>query len=245
MNAVFKREIRFLFHSIPGICAIVAYLVVFGVLFTAYNLNFGYPEVDAVYLLGALPITAVCGVLGCTAFYDERKNQSGRFLAMLPLSRKDIVLGKFFARFVFLMIPTAVVALYPVILDSFGEINYLGSYSMLLALCFYQGFSLAISMMFSAVCKNVIIPFFCTCGIFLLGFLVPYVPTWLVGAVSEQTLATLQDITVFLSPYAQLDYFSIGIFDIRKIVWLAVFTSGALFVSWFCFNNGRGNKSEE
>ena len=232
MKAVFKREFYGCLRSAQGICIMTIYLLLSGLLFTVYNISYSYPNVEVVYSFIALPLTALVAVMGFTAFTVETKKGTDIFLSMLPISTSDVLVGKYLARLAFFMIPTAVTVIYPVILDSMGEVGYVGCYSMLFALCLYQAFVLALGMAVSSFCKKTLTSGVISISVLAVTFILPYVPIWLSGVASDEWLSVLTIGVAFLCPYSQFDYFSIGIFDLRKIVWFVSFTAALLFCAW-------------
>ena len=232
MKAIFKREFYGCLRSVQGISIMAIYLLLSGLLFTVYNISYSYPNVEVVYSFIALPLTVLVAVMGFTAFASEVKNGTDIFLSMLPVSYAQILVGKYLARFAFFMIPTAVTVIYPIVLDSMGEVGYVGCYSMLFALCLYQAFVLALGMAVSAFCKKTLISGVVSIAVLAVTFVLPYIPIWLGSVASDTSLATLTIVVAFLCPYSQFDYFSIGIFDLRKIVWFLSFTVALLFCAW-------------
>ena len=232
MKAIFKREFYGCLRSVQGICIMTIYLVLSGLLFAVYNISYSYPNVEVVYSFIALPLTALVAIMGFTAFTSESKKGTDMFLSMLPVSSSDVLVGKYLARLVFFMIPTVVTVIYPIILDSMGEVGYAGCYSMLFALCLYQAFVLALGMAVSAFCKKTLTSGVISIVLLAVTFVLPYIPIWLSGVASEALLSTLTIAVAFLCPYSQFDYFSIGIFDLRKIVWFVSFTVALLFCAW-------------
>ena len=203
-----------------------------GLLLTVYNIGFGYPRAELVFSFVALPVTILVPVIACTSFTAERKSGTDRFLLMLPISSLDTLLGKYFARLSVLAIPTALMSIYPVILDVFGDVGYLSSFASLLAFALYEAVLLAFGMMISALAKNSLHAFLFTYGALAISFFLPYIPTWLAGTAPDALVNALNEIFLFTSPYGQFDYFSTGIFDLRKIVWFLIFTALCLFVAW-------------
>ena len=79
----------------------------------------------------------------------EREKGTDRLLVMLPFRVRDVLLGKYLARLCVLGIPTAVLTLYPLILDLYGTVSYATAYLSLLALFVLGAILLALGMLVS------------------------------------------------------------------------------------------------
>jgi len=205
-------------------------------------MGFAYPGAEAVISLTAFPVTVLVPLLGCTAYASEFEKGTESFNQTLPLSQKDILLGKYLARAAILGIPTLTMVLYPIILDCFGEVAYGRFFASWFAFVLYQAFLLAFSMMIDIIAKKTWKAFLITYGILALTFLLPYVSIWLYDLLPMLAIDIMSAVFLFLSPYGQFDYFSIGIFDFRKIIWFVAFTSLFLFISW-CVQDKRRKDS--
>ena len=238
MISVLKKEFRSVWYSVLGIVVMGLFFLFSGIFFAVYNIGFAYPGAEAVISLTAFPITVLVPLLGCTSYTDEYRKGTDSFVQTLPLSQKDIIFGKYLARAAILGIPTLAMVLYPIILDCFGAVAYGRFFASWFAFVLYQAFLLAFSMMIAIIAKKIWKSFLITYGVLILTSLLPYVSVWLYDLLPMSVIDVMSAIFLFLSPYGQLDYFSTGIFDFRKIIWFVVFTSLSLFISW-CVQDKR------
>ena len=232
MKAIFRKEFRSLMLSASGITTLAIYLLFSGIIFTLFNLVYGYPSAEIVFSFLAIALIALLPVISCTAFTSERKNKTDGFLMTLPLTKAEILMGKYFARLAFIAIPTGIMAIYPIALDVFGEINYLGCYSALFALFLYEALLIAFGMMISALCKKSLSSFIITYVVLAVSFALPYVAVLLEKMLPEGITKIIENILMFFSPYGQFDSFSTGIFDLGKIVWFIAFSFITLAIAW-------------
>ena len=230
MLAIFKREFKSILRSVSGFVYIALALLFSGLLFVIFNMFMYYPQVEMVFSFVAIPISVLIPVIGCTAFTQDRKNKTDSFLEMLPVKRGDIYFGKLLARLGVVAIPCVVMALYPVILDLYGDINYLSNYLVLVMFFVFEIFVLVMSMLFSAISKNSLIAYFVSLGVLLIAYFIPYLTFLFAGALPDSVVEAMSKVCVFLSPFAQFDYFNVGIFDFRKVIWFAVFIAMMAFV---------------
>ncbi len=150
MKAIFKRECRALLLSVRGIVFLGVYLLAAGIFTVLYNINAATAsfEIAISYLLPVLVLTLP--LLCADAFVDEKQKGTYRVLRLLPLRTRDVVLGKYLARVSVLGIPTAVLFLYPLILDLYGTVHYATAYLSLLAVFLVGSILLALGMWISA-----------------------------------------------------------------------------------------------
>ena len=60
---------------------------------------------------------------------EERRQHTDQLLYSLPLSMGKVVLGKYLAMLTVLLLPMALMCLYPLILSAFGTVNFASAYS--------------------------------------------------------------------------------------------------------------------
>ena len=233
MKAIFRKEFRSLMLSASGISTLALYLIFSGIIFTLFNLVYGYPSAEIVFSFLAIALIVLLPIISCMAFTSEKKNKTDEFLMTLPLTKAEILTGKYFARLAFVAIPTGIMAIYPIALDVFGEVNYLGCYSALLALFLYESVLIAFGMMISALCRKSLTSFIITYVTLAASFALPYVAVLLEKILPERITGIIENILMFFSPYGQFDSFSTGIFDLKKIVWFIAFSFVALAIAWF------------
>ena len=238
MKAIFKREFRGLLLNPLGIAVLGIYAVASGIIFTYFNVVYGYPSVEIVFSFLAILVLALTPLVSCAAFTAERKNGTDSFLAILPVKKSEILVGKYLSRLVYLAIPKVLIVLYPFALDIFGEVNYLGCFSSLLALFLYEAFLLAFGIMSSALFKKSLWAYITAYTTFALTFLFPFLIT-LIEGLPQKVSEMINGIFMFFSPYGQFDSFTTGIFDLRKIIWFVAFSFVALAIAWL------GLKKEE
>ncbi|MFA8451102.1 MAG: gliding motility-associated ABC transporter permease subunit GldF [Bacteroidales bacterium] len=182
MRALFKKEILSFFNSLIGYIVIGVFLLVnslfLWVLPTETNiLNFGYANLDSLFLIGPFVFMFLIPAITMRSFSDEKKSGTIELLVTRPLSDLQIVFGKFMAGLslvIFSLIPT-LVYYFSVYKLGFPEGNLdsgacWGSY---IGLLFLGASFVAIGIFCSSITDNQIISFitsFLICGFLYLGF---------------------------------------------------------------------------
>ena len=126
-------------------------LALFGLYFTAINLQQGYPEIGYALQNSAFILLIAVPVLTMRVLSEEQKNKTDQLLLTAPVKISDIILGKYLALLVVFLIPLVMVAFYPLIFAKFGDVYLLTSYGSLIAF-FIMGAALIAIGMFISVC---------------------------------------------------------------------------------------------
>ena len=115
MIAVLKRELNSYFKGIIGYL-FAAFLLVFAGIYTmAFNLSGQYAYFE--YALDSISFIYLIGVpiLTMRAVAEEKRQKTDQLLYSLPISVTSVVVGKYFAMLVVLLVPTLVMACYPLV----------------------------------------------------------------------------------------------------------------------------------
>jgi ABC-2 type transport system permease protein len=117
-------------------------------------LNNGYTSFE--YVLGNMSFVFIVAVPIVTmrVVAEERRQKTDLLLYSLPLSMTEVALGKYAAILVVMLVPTAVIGLYPLILTAFGDVDLAVSYGALLAFYLMAAALLAIGMFVSSVTES-------------------------------------------------------------------------------------------
>ena len=154
MLAVFEREFKSLLRSVKAIACIVIYVVVSAILFIAYSIYMGNPYMDK--LFSAMSLIAPILIVPVAATVITREKKQNGFLSVLPVTAKDVIVGKFLALSCFFLLPMIVLAIYPIVLISVGGGGFVQAYIMLIMFALFQAFVIALCVMISAFCKKIL-----------------------------------------------------------------------------------------
>lgn len=139
MKAIYKHEMASCFHTLSGYI-FISFLLFFAGIFTyAYNLHGGYASFQNV--LGGITFVflVIVPILTMRSFAEEKHQKTDTLLYSLPVKMPQVVLGKFFALVTILAMALAVVALIPLLLSAYGNVNMASSYGALIGFLFLGG----------------------------------------------------------------------------------------------------------
>lgn len=227
LGVIFKRELASYFATPLAYIFIVIFLVLSAV-FTFYLGGFyegGQADLNAFFNFHPWLYLFLVPAVAMRLWAEERKSGTIELLMTLPVSRTDMVLGKFLAAWVFVGI--ALLLTFPMIIT----VNYLGSPDNGAIITGYigswllSGGYLAIGSCMSAVTKNQVIAFIVSvvaCFVFIVsGFPLVldvfsgWAPQWLVDAIAS------------LSFLIRFDAISKGVLDLRDLLYFI-----SLIVVW-------------
>lgn len=124
MWPICKKELRQFFSSLTGYIAIIVFLLVNGLVLFVFRNNIfesGYATLDAFFSFAPWILLFLIAAITMRSFSEEFRGGTFEILGTRPLSKWQVVTGKFFGSFI-----VAIVALIPTLVYYF-TINHLAS----------------------------------------------------------------------------------------------------------------------
>ena len=112
MTAIYKKELKSYLTSMIGYLFMAFTLALFGLYFTAINLQQGYPEIGYALQNSAFILLIAVPVLTMRVLSEEQKNKTDQLLLTAPVKISDIILGKYLALLTIYVIPVLIMCLY-------------------------------------------------------------------------------------------------------------------------------------
>ena len=154
MSAVYQRELRSYFQGMTAY-VFLAFLLVFAGIYTMfYNLNAGYPNFEYVLQAMAIIFLIAIPILTMRVIAEERRQKTDQLLYTLPLGMTRVVLGKYLAILTVVALPCAVLALYPLLLTSYGSLSLPTAYGTLLGFFLLSAALAAVGLLISSLTEN-------------------------------------------------------------------------------------------
>lgn len=191
MLAIYKRELKSYFTGMMGYVFIGFVLLFIGIYTSALNLKYGYPGFEYVISSSTFMFLIAIPVLTMRVFAEERRQGTDQLLYSLPISVMDTVLGKYLAMVTLLAIPMAVTAFYPLLIGSFGTVNYATAYSSLAAFFLLGCALIAIGMFMSSITENQIIAAVMCLGTLILCYLMTALSSLLTSTALASTISLM------------------------------------------------------
>lgn len=213
MLAVMKKEFKSYFLSPIGYIYIGIFLLTCSIFF--YLDLFAYQSTEFSNMFGstATVLTFIVPILTMRMFSEERKTGTEQLLLTSPRSVTSIVLGKFFAGGLVVLVSALATLIYFVILSMFGTPHLESALVTILGFVLLSLSYLSFGMFISSLTENQVISAIVSIGFFLLIWFLP-------GIVSSFSSLSLMN--------AFYNSFMAGTISIADLVLLVSFT--AMFV---------------
>lgn len=194
MKAVFRHELSSYFTSLTGY-VFGAFLLLFAGIYTmAYNLNSLRANFEYVPGNMSFLFLIVVPILTMRVLAEERRQKTDQLLYSLPLSMTKVVLGKYAAMLVMLLIPTAIISVYPIVLSAFGNVYLPAAFGAIVGFFFLGAALLAIGMFVSSVTESQAV----AAGLCFVVMLLNYFIASLASFVSATAFASFAAFTVVI-----------------------------------------------
>lgn len=171
MLAILKREFRSFFTTVTGYIYVAVNLLFLGIYFYAYHLYMGNPYIAYTIQSSLFVFLIITPILTMRSMSEEKKQKTDQLLFTAPVSPIKIVMGKYLGMIAVFMIPTVVVAIYPLFLGMFGKVPMGESYVAVLAYFLFGATCISIGLFISSLTENVIISAVLSFAVLLLCYL--------------------------------------------------------------------------
>ena len=177
MLAVIKKELKTYFCSPVGYVFIGLFLIMFSIFFYVDVFKYQSTNFEYIFYSGATILTFIVPILTMRTIAEERKTGTEQLLLTSPLSITKVILGKFIAATLIVIITELCTFMY------FGILCYYGVPHITTALATMLGFLLlamsyiSFGMLASSITENQIIAGVITIGFFILTWFLPQFST--------------------------------------------------------------------
>lgn len=214
MKTILNREFKAYFTSPIGYVFLTFYLFIFGFYCSGINISQQNGDYSIIfnYLLNLLVFTIPLVTMRLLS--EERKNKTDQLLLTAPIRVWDMVLGKYLAAVMLLLLTLVLTLIHPLLLTTLGNVPWPTIISTYIGFFLLGSTLIAISLFISAHTENQIIAAIGSIGIFLLLLLIDALAT-LIPAQRISSLIFVFLIIVVLTAYI---YFSIKDIYISLII---------------------------
>ncbi len=173
MRALLKKEFGGVFRHLWGYVCVSILLLLSSVTFIYYNLS--YATENILSLLSSLSLVAalVFPVLAVNVFPNRAKENTDDCYEYLPFSARHIVLGKYFALLLTVLLSNIILVLFTVISGMYTPADHAVSYSALFGFLLFEAALLAVYMFIARCAKNRVIAYIVCYAVAVLWYFVP------------------------------------------------------------------------
>lgn len=173
MLAVIKKEFKSYFLSPIGYIFIGLFLVMFSIFFYTDVIQYGRTNFEYIFYSGATILTFIVPILTMRAFAEERKTGTEQLILTAPISLTKVILGKFIAATLIVIITEICTFMYFGILCFFGMPHITTAISTLIGFLLLAMAYISFGIFASSLTENQIIAGILTIGFFILSWFLP------------------------------------------------------------------------
>lgn len=173
MWAIVKKEFKTYFFSPVGYVFIGLFLIMFSIFFYLDVFQYQSTNFEYIFYSGATILTFIVPILTMRALAEERKTGTEQLLLTSPLSITKVVLGKFIAATLIVIITEICTFMYFIILSFFGTPHITTALVTMLGFLLLAMSYISFGILASSVTENQIIAGVITIGFFILTWFLP------------------------------------------------------------------------
>lgn len=177
MWAIIKKEFKSYFYSPVGYVFIGLFLIMFSIFFYIDVFNYQSTNFEYIFYSGATILTFIVPILTMRTIAEERKNGTEQLLLTSPLNITKVVLGKFIAATIIVIITEICTLMYFIILSCFGKPHVTTALVTLLGFLLLAMSYISFGILASSITENQIIAGVITIGFFILTWFLPQFST--------------------------------------------------------------------
>ena len=154
MNAIFRHELSSHFTNLTAY-VFGAFLLLFAGIYTmALNLNSLITNFE--YVLGNMGFCflVIVPILTMRVLAEERRQKTDQLLYSLPITMTEVILGKYAALLVMLLLPLGVISIYPLVLSAYGDVYLPSSYGAIIGFFLLGAALIAIGLFISSITES-------------------------------------------------------------------------------------------
>lgn len=202
MLAVYKKELRSYLTSMVGYVFIAFILLILGIYFTAYNLQYASPDFGVTLSSVTFLFLIITPVLTMRILAEEKKNRTDQLLLTAPVPVWKVVVGKYLSMVTIYLIPIAIASLYPLIMGKYGTVSYTMAYTTVLGFFFLGCAQIAVGLFLSSVTESQIIAAVLTFGALFCSFVMDGISSFF----SDTALTSMLTVLIIVVLLAMVIY---------------------------------------
>lgn len=157
MLAIYKKELKSYLTSMQGYVFMAFIMLVLGIYFTAYNLNYASPDFGTTLNSVTFVFLIITPVLTMRILAEEKRNKTDQLLFTSPVPIWKIVFGKYLGMVTIYLIPVVITLFYPLILAKYGTVSYPMTLTAIVGFFFLGCANIAVGLFLSSITESQVI----------------------------------------------------------------------------------------
>lgn len=209
---------------------VAATMFITGIYFMAINLIYGSASVANTVSSAVFIYLLTIPILTMRILSEERKQKTDQLTLTAPVSIGKIVIGKYLAMSTVLLVPIAVIMIYPLILSGFGTVAFAESYVAILGFFLYGLAAIALGLFLSSITESQVIAAVLSFAVLFITYMMTGICSLLTG--SENAVTTF--ISKVLSAFdfsSRFDKLLNGNFDLGVVIYFITVILVCIFLT--------------
>ena len=157
MLAIYKKELKSYLTSMQGYVFMAFIMLVLGIYFTAYNLNYASPDFGTTLNSVTFVFLIITPILTMRILAEEKRNKTDQLLFTSPVPIWKIVFGKYLGMVTIYLIPVVITFFYPLILAKYGTVSYPMTLTAIVGFFFLGCANIAVGLFLSSITESQVI----------------------------------------------------------------------------------------
>ena len=157
MLAIYKKELKSYLTSMQGYVFMAFIMLVLGIYFTAYNLNYASPDFGTTLNSVTFVFLIITPILTMRILAEETRNKTDQLLFTSPVPIWKIVFGKYLGMVTIYLIPVVITLFYPLILAKYGTVSYPMTLTAIVGFFFLGCANIAVGLFLSSITESQVI----------------------------------------------------------------------------------------
>ena len=157
MLAIYKKELKSYLTSMQGYVFMAFIMLVLGIYFTAYNLNYASPDFGTTLNSVTFVFLIITPILTMRLLAEEKRNKTDQLLFTSPVPIWKIVFGKYLGMVTIYLIPVVITLFYPLILAKYGTVSYPMTLTAIVGFFFLGCANIAVGLFLSSITESQVI----------------------------------------------------------------------------------------
>ena len=157
MLAIYKKELKSYLTSMQGYVFMAFIMLVLGIYFTAYNLNYASPDFGTTLNSVTFVFLIITPILTMRILAEEKRNKTDQLLFTSPVPIWKIVFGKYLGMVTIYLIPVVITLFYPLILAKYGTVYYPMTLTAIVGFFFLGCANIAVGLFLSSITESQVI----------------------------------------------------------------------------------------
>ena len=157
MLAIYKKELKSYLTSMQGYVFMAFIMLVLGIYFTAYNLNYASPDFGTTLNSVTFVFLIITPILTMRILAEEKRNKTDQLLFTSPVPIWKIVFGKYLGMVTIYLISVVITLFYPLILAKYGTVSYPMTLTAIVGFFFLGCANIAVGLFLSSITESQVI----------------------------------------------------------------------------------------